>query len=86
MPTVAWYRLPALFRERREEWVRRNGNYVYATYFALFRDFALRPKEPVTHPVLRRAPEAGRAFRPRVRARNVNGLGTAPVPAEPPKE
>jgi hypothetical protein len=40
----------------------------------------------VTHPVLRRAPEAGRAFRPRVRARNVNGLGTAPVPAEPPKE
>ena len=36
--------------------------------------------------VLRRQPEPGRAFKPRVRARNVGGLGTAPVPAEPPKE
>jgi hypothetical protein len=40
----------------------------------------------VAHPALRRAPEPGRAFRPRVRAKNVSGLGTAPVPAEPPKE
>ncbi|MBL8581108.1 MAG: fatty acid desaturase [Rhizobiaceae bacterium] len=86
MPNVAWYRLPGLFRERRDEWLRRNGNYSYPSYFALFRDFALSPKEPVVHPVLRRLPEAGRAFSPRVRARNVNGLGTAPVPAEPPKE
>lgn len=86
MPNAAWYRLPVLFRERRAEWIRRNGNYVYPTYLALFREFALRGKEPVVHPVLRRVPEAGRAFRPRIRARNVNGLGTAPVPAEPPKE
>jgi fatty acid desaturase len=86
VPAAAWYRLPALFRERRAEWIRRNGNYVYPTYFALFRDFAVQPKEPVAHPVLRRQPEAGRAFRPRVRARNVNGLGTAPVPARPPKD
>ncbi|WP_378950409.1 fatty acid desaturase [Mesorhizobium sp. ANAO-SY3R2] len=85
-PTVAWYRLPALFRERRGEWLRMNKGYAYPNYFALVRAYAFRVKEPVVHPVLRRAPEPGRAFAPRIRARNVNGLGTAPVPAEPPKE
>jgi fatty acid desaturase len=85
-PTVPWYRLPRLFRDRRAEWVAMNGNYVVPNYFALFRDFAFRAKEPVVHPVLRRAPEPGRAFRPRVRTRSVSGLGAAPVPAEPPKE
>jgi fatty acid desaturase len=85
-PTVAWYRLPRLFRERRQEWVEMSGGYVYPNYFALLKDFAFKAKEPVAHPFLRRMPEPGRAFRPRVRARNVSGLGTAPVPAEPPKE
>jgi fatty acid desaturase len=86
MPTVAWYKLPRLFRERREEWVRLNNGYVFPNYFALLKAYAFHPKEPVVHPVLRRTPEPGRAFRPRVRARNVGGLGTAPVPAEPSKE
>lgn len=85
-PTVAWYRLPRLFRERREDWIRLNDGYVYPNYFALFRTFAFRAKEPVVHPFLGRAPESGRAFRPRVRARNVNGLGSLPVPAQPPKD
>jgi fatty acid desaturase len=85
-PTVAWYRLPQLFRERRDEWVRMNNGYVFANYFALLRSFAFSAKEPVVHPVLRRVAEAGRAFRPRVRAHSLTGLGTAPVPAEPPKE
>jgi fatty acid desaturase len=81
-PTVAWYRLPQLFRDRRDEWVSLNGGYVFPGYFALLREYAFRPKEPVVHPVLRRAPEAGRAFRPRLRARGVGGAGS-PVPAEP---
>lgn len=85
-PTVAWYRLPRLFRERRDEWIRMNGGYVFPNYWALFKAFAFRVKEPVAHPFLRRAPEAGRAFTPRVRARNVNGLGTVPVPSQPPKD
>ena len=85
-PTTAWYRLPQMFRERRDEWVRMNHGYVVPNYFALLKEYAFKPKEPVVHPALRRAPEPGRAFRPRVRARNVSGLGTAPVPAEPPKE
>ncbi|WP_315923522.1 fatty acid desaturase [Mesorhizobium sp. SP-1A] len=85
-PTVAWYRLPKLFRQDREGWVKGNNGYVYPNYLALVRAYAFKAKEPVVHPVLRRAPEPGRAFRPRVRARNVSGLGTAPVPADPPKE
>ncbi|NMG38802.1 fatty acid desaturase [Chelativorans sp. ZYF759] len=86
MPNVAWYDLPAQFRARRSEWLKLNGGYAYAGYWALLRDYAFRSKEPVTHPVLRREPELGRAFRPRVRARSVHGAGTAPVPAKPPKE
>lgn len=85
-PTVAWYKLPGLFRERREEWIAMNNGYVYPGYFALLKAFALKAKEPVVHPVLRREQEQGRAFRPRVRARSLGGLGTAPVPAEPSKD
>ncbi|MEX0407119.1 fatty acid desaturase [Aquibium sp. LZ166] len=87
MPNVSWYRLPALFREKREEWIRMNGGYVFPNYIALFGAFAFKAKEPVVHPVLRRAPEPQRAYRPRVRTRSVGGLGgTAPVPAKPPKD
>ena len=86
LPTVAWYRLPQVFAERRAEWLSMNGGYSYPNYLALLKDYAFRAKEPVVHPALRRSPEPGRAFRPRVRAGNVSGLGTAPVPAEPPKE
>lgn len=86
LPTVAWYKLPALFRERRDEWAAMNGGYVFPNYLALLKSYAFHAKEPVVHPVLRQQPEPGRAFRPRLRQRNVGGLGTVPVPAEPPKE
>lgn len=87
MPTAPWYRLPALFRARREQWLKLNGGYAYGSYFALMREFAFRPKEPVAHPVLRRMPEMGRAFRPRMRGvRSLAGAGTVPVPAKPPRE
>jgi fatty acid desaturase len=85
-PTIAWYRLPKLFRERRDEWIAMNKGYVFPNYMALLKAYAFKAKEPVVHPALRRSPDAGRAFKPRVRGRSVNGLGTIPVPAEPPKE
>jgi fatty acid desaturase len=85
-PTIAWYRLPRVFRERRDEWVKMNNGYVVPNYLALLKEYAFKAKEPVVHPSWRRAPELGASFRPRVRARNVSGLGTAPVPAEPPKK
>lgn len=85
-PTIAWYRLPKLFRDRRDEWVKMNDGYVFPSYFALLKAFAFKVKEPVVHPFLRRAPEAGRAFRPRMRGRSLTGMATQPIPAEPPKE
>ncbi len=85
-PTVAWYRLPALFRARRAEWLKMNDGYVYPSYLALLKDYGFRAKEPVVHPFLRRAPEPGRAFVPRVRAHSISGGRAAPVPAKPPKE
>ncbi len=85
-PTVAWYRLPTLFRSRRAEWLAMNRGYVFPNYFALLKSYAFKAKEPVVHPALRRAPEQGRAFKPRVRGRSLNGMGSVPVPAEPSKE
>lgn len=83
LPTVPWYRLPALFRQRRGEWLAMNGGYAYPNYLALMKDFAFKAKEPVPHPALRRAPEPGRAFQPRARGRSVAGGVTVPVPAKP---
>jgi fatty acid desaturase len=53
-PNAAWYRLPQLFRERREEWIGMNGGYVFKGYFDLFRAYGFKRKEPNVHPVLRR--------------------------------
>jgi len=85
-PNVAWYELPALFKARRDEWLAMNRGYVFPNYLALLRNYAFKAKEPVVHPALRRVPEQPRAFRPRVRAHSLNGLGSVPVPAEPSKE
>lgn len=86
-PTVPWYALPKLFSERREDWIKANNGYVFPNYFALVKAYAFRAKEPVVHPALRRSQEQRRAFVPRVReAHQLNGLGSSPVPAEPPKE
>jgi fatty acid desaturase len=50
-PGLAWYRLPAEFARRREEWLRRNGGYHYRSYGEVFRRYLLRRKEPVAHPI-----------------------------------
>lgn len=85
-PTIAWYLLPALYRARRAEWCAMNGGYVFPNYLALFRVFGFRAKEPVEHPVLRRVPHTGRAFKPRMRGRSLDGMASTAVPAEPPRE
>ena len=53
-PSVAWYRLPALYRARRERYLRRNGGYVFASYAEVFRRYLWRAKDPVAHPLRRR--------------------------------
>lgn len=52
MPAAPWYHLPRLYTERRAHWQALNHGYVYRSYWQLFCAHALRPKEPVVHPVL----------------------------------
>jgi fatty acid desaturase len=49
-PGVAWYRLPALWCQRREELLAYNGGYRYAGYWQVALSYLLRPKEHPVHP------------------------------------
>lgn len=52
-PSQAWYRLPAIWRENRAEFLRRNEGYLYPSYGDIFRRHFLRAKDPVPHPLYR---------------------------------
>ncbi len=52
-PRVAWYKLPALYARHRAHYRRRNEAYVYRSYAQIFRQFFLRAKDPVPHPIWR---------------------------------
>ncbi len=52
-PTVEWYQLPALYRARKERFLKANQDYVYRSYGAVFARFFLRTKDPVAHPLWR---------------------------------
>jgi len=54
-PQVPWYALPGVYAARRDEFLRRNLGYRYPSYAAIFRRYLLRPKEPVPHPLRRKA-------------------------------
>jgi fatty acid desaturase len=53
-PRVPWYRLPALYRSRRDEFLAANGSYSFPGYFSMIRRYLLVQKTPVPHPLLRR--------------------------------
>ena len=50
-PGVAWYRLPALYRANRDDYLRRNDGYRYASYAEIFRRYFFKAKDPVPHPL-----------------------------------
>ena len=52
-PSQAWYRLPAIWRENRAEFLRRNEGYLYPSYGDIFRRHFLRAQDPVPHPLYR---------------------------------
>ena len=54
-PKLAWWRLPAAYRARRDAWLTRNGGYRYRSYAEVARRHLVRAKDPVPHP-LGRAP------------------------------
>lgn len=51
-PQVAWYDLPALYRARRDHYLRRNDGYRYDSYAQVFGRHFWRAKDPVPHPLM----------------------------------
>ncbi|MEL6289069.1 MAG: fatty acid desaturase [Pseudomonadota bacterium] len=49
-PRAAWYRLPAMYRGARAEYLSGNAGYGYAGYGALLRRCLFRPHDTITHP------------------------------------
>ena len=49
-PGLAWYKLPARYRERREDLLAKNGHYLYSGYAEIIARYLLWPKEPPVHP------------------------------------
>ncbi|WP_225027730.1 fatty acid desaturase [Xinfangfangia pollutisoli] len=50
-PAVPWHRLPALYRQNRDHYLRRNEGYLYRNYWQIVRAHLFRAKDPVPHPV-----------------------------------
>ena len=46
-PGLAWYRIPAVARQQREQVLAQNGNYAYPGYWSIARRYLLKPW---THP------------------------------------
>ncbi|MEM9785550.1 MAG: fatty acid desaturase [Pseudomonadota bacterium] len=53
-PRVPWYRLPRLYRSRKDHYKRRNDGYVYRSYAEVFARYLWCRKDPVAHPLWRR--------------------------------
>ncbi|MEZ5923359.1 MAG: fatty acid desaturase [Hyphomicrobiaceae bacterium] len=53
-PTVAWYRLPGLYRANRDAYLAGNGGYFARSYGEVLRRYGLRRKELVEHPLMKR--------------------------------
>lgn len=53
-PGVAWYDLPALYRERRDLFLAANEHTLFNGYGEILRRFAFRVKQPVDHPFMYR--------------------------------
>jgi len=51
-PAVPWYRLPRLYRDNREQFLKDNGGYCARNYWEVFKAYAVRRKEPVEHPLM----------------------------------
>lgn len=50
-PSAPWYRLPTLYREGKDRYLACNEAYVYRSYAQIFRQYLLRAKDPVPHPL-----------------------------------
>lgn len=55
-PATPWYDLPALYQERRANYLAANENTLFNGYSDIARRFAWRVKQPVIHPLIRPHP------------------------------
>ncbi len=50
-PEIPWYKLPIMFDENRERYLKRNEGYLYMNYMEIFRKYFFTRKDPVPHPL-----------------------------------
>lgn len=51
-PKLPWYRLPALYAERKAQFLKRNHGYRYSSYLEVLKRYFLRSKDQVPHPLM----------------------------------
>lgn len=51
-PQLAWYKLPALYKNERQRFLQANGNYLRYGYVQIFRRYFFCAKEGLPHPNL----------------------------------
>lgn len=51
-PDVSWFRLPALYRARRDRYLAMNEGYLYKGYGDIIRRYLFARKDPVPHPLM----------------------------------
>jgi fatty acid desaturase len=50
VPALAWYKIPALYRAQRADFIARNNGYTMHGYGEIFRRYFLKAKETVAYP------------------------------------
>lgn len=50
-PKIAWYDLPNIYQANKDQYLARNGGYVYSSYKDIFARYFLKSKDPVPHPL-----------------------------------
>ncbi len=83
-PGVAWYDLPALYRSRRDFFLRRNDGYRFSSYAEVFARYFWRAKDPVPHPLWPTPPVAQSLSEPSPGGPS-NALGARPLKATAPR-
>lgn len=51
-PQRVWHQLPALYRSRKSEFLKRNGDYAYGSYAEIFGLYFLKRKDRIPHPLM----------------------------------
>ncbi len=48
---LPWYELPGYYEKHKTHFNNLNGHYFYSNYLQVFRQYFVRPKDPVPHPL-----------------------------------